>query len=381
MLNFKLILPALILTTLFLPYQGQAAKTNQPTTVEKQVRAGDTIFSILRRLGFQQSHLSQIIENESLYKRITLIPRQVYFLKESNGKTEVLFLSDLTDRTVTFFKKGDQAGVASEKEDFETEVGRVTGWVRGSLVASIQNIVPSKKLAYRFLDAYVFDYKVQKQLQRNARFHMVFEKKFLDGKLVKYGEVLETGLEIKGDYVVRKFLPFADGGSFVDEQKPFLDRPFFAPVNYVRVSSLYQPYRFHPVKRRRMAHLGMDFELEQGKPIFSVGHGTIVKFGRNRAAGRYVVVKHPNGLTSYYNHMSSVQDFEINQTVSAGALLGTIGCTGYCTKPHLHFAIKKNGKFVDPITYIRPYAFTQRHNVEQLLSKAASDSKSQTAIK
>ena len=131
-MNFKLILPALILTTLFLPYQGQAAKTNQPTTVEKQVRAGDTIFSILRRLGFQQSHLSQIIENESLYKRITLIPRQVYFLKESNGKTEVLFLSDLTDRTVTFFKKGDQAGVASEKEDFETEVGRVTGWVRGS---------------------------------------------------------------------------------------------------------------------------------------------------------------------------------------------------------------------------------------------------------
>jgi len=88
--------------------------------------------------------------------------------------------------------------------------------------------------------------------------------------------------------------------------------------------------------------------------------------GKTRAAGKYVVIKHSKTYTSYFNHMSEIDNsLHVGKNVPAGVRLGAIGCTGYCTLPHLHFAVKKNGRFVDPGPLVRSYPFEYRQLFEQ----------------
>ena len=82
----------------------------------------------------------------------------------------------------------------------------------------------------------------------------------------------------------------------------------------------------------------------------------VVRYGFNKAAGNYVVLMHGYGYETSYNHMRKV-DSKIRRglKLAAGEKLGEVGCTGYCTKAHLHFAVRQKGRMVDPLKYIRPY--------------------------
>ena len=111
------------------------------------------------------------------------------------------------------------------------------------------------------------------------------------------------------------------------------DKPLYSPVAYQHYSSLFKPRRFHPIKKRRQAHLGLDFELPAGHAVYTVQSGRVLRTGKNRAAGNFVVVRHQSGLESYYNHLQSISpEVKKGRQVFNGQKLGTIGCTGYCTK-------------------------------------------------
>ncbi|MBC7371615.1 MAG: M23 family metallopeptidase, partial [Bdellovibrionaceae bacterium] len=71
---------------------------------------------------------------------------------------------------------------------------------------------------------------------------------------------------------------------------------------------------------------------------------------------------HGYGYETSYNHMRKV-DTKIRRglKLAAGEKLGEVGCTGYCTKAHLHFAVRQKGRMVDPLKYIRPYPIFAEH--------------------
>jgi murein DD-endopeptidase MepM/ murein hydrolase activator NlpD len=107
--------------------------------------------------------------------------------------------------------------------------------------------------------------------------------------------------------------------------------------------------------------LGVDFELPEGADLFATNSGRVIRVGQNRAAGKYVVLRHENGMESYYNHMHTIaKNLRVGSQIASGQLLGTVGCTGYCTKPHLHFALKKKGRFVDPVPYLKSYPYPHK---------------------
>ena len=70
--------------------------------------------------------------------------------------------------------------------------------------------------------------------------------------------------------------------------------------------------------------------------------------------GICVVLYHHDGTSSLYAHMSS-RIVEPGQEVQAGQVLGYVGSTGWSTGPHLHFEVWKNGKRVNPLSYVNPY--------------------------
>src|SRR5690606_9508758 len=71
--------------------------------------------------------------------------------------------------------------------------------------------------------------------------------------------------------------------------------------------------------------------------------------------GRYVMVQHVNGYETGYGHMNAIADgIKPGVKVRQGQVIGYVGSTGYSTGNHLHFEIKINGRFVDPLSVILP---------------------------
>ena len=297
---------------------------------------------------------------------------RVGYGKNSKHK-EIKFYSPIDNSALYFWRSNSKAGIEKASANYKKVVRHIEGKVRGSLVQSILNKVDDIPLAYRFMDAFKLDTKVTR-LQRGAYFSIKFEDLY-DGKMrIKSGEVLEAALEVKGMVRERFFVSTEEGGAFIDLQKNQDEIKLYAPVSYLKITSLFQRSRFHPIKKRRIAHLGIDFELPLGSPVLSAEDGIVKKLGRSRGAGRYVVIEHDNGLTTFYNHLHKIDpDLEIGDDVLAGELIGEIGCTGYCTKPHLHFAVKKGSRYLDPAKYIRSYSAIQAPVVESLRTQLLRD--------
>jgi len=98
-------------------------------------------------------------------------------------------------------------------------------------------------------------------------------------------------------------------------------------------------------------HPGIDIGVPAGTPIHAAGSGTVVWCGWMSGYGNLVMIDHHNGLATLYGHQSRIA-VGCNQEVSQGATIGYVGCTGFCTGPHLHFEVRLNGTPVDPLGYL-----------------------------
>lgn len=96
-------------------------------------------------------------------------------------------------------------------------------------------------------------------------------------------------------------------------------------------------------------HKGVDFASPEGTTIYAAGNGVIVKKYVSSSFGKFVKIKHENGFTTAYAHMSRFADGISDGTkVSKGQKIGEMGSTGRSTGSHLHFELHYNGKAIDP---------------------------------
>ena len=108
-----------------------------------------------------------------------------------------------------------------------------------------------------------------------------------------------------------------------------------------RINSKYGP-------RRRGIHQGTDIGLKIGDPVYAVFDGRVRLTQYYRGGyGNLIVLRHDNGLETYYGHLSE-RLVEENQWVEAGQVIGLGGSTGRSTGPHLHFETRYYGQSFDP---------------------------------
>ncbi|WP_413559085.1 M23 family metallopeptidase [Bdellovibrio sp. HCB209] len=335
-------------------YQSVQAAANNFTA--QQIRTGDNLLGILKRHGFSTREREQVLGSDVGLRRLFLTLDTRYLVRRSSGETELRVFDSQTSDAFRIIKRGKTIQAFKYDPKYKITSMRIDGKVHGSVLGSILPKINSNWVATRFMDAYVFDVKSFRSLRRGAPFWFTVEKKYEEGQFVKYGEILQTSLEIDGEVVRKKFMRSKDGGVFFNDQDLLEKRVFFSPVNYIKIASKFQPNRLHPITRRRVPHLGVDFELPIGDPVLAAKKGVVVRYGNNRAAGNYIVLRHPNGVESSYNHLYKI-DRRIREglAVNTGDKIAEVGCTGYCTRAHLHFALKIKGRMVDPLKYIKPY--------------------------
>ncbi|KQW74783.1 hypothetical protein ASC89_24520 [Devosia sp. Root413D1] len=113
--------------------------------------------------------------------------------------------------------------------------------------------------------------------------------------------------------------------------------------------------RVHPIFKSRRMHTGVDLASKTGTPIYASGDGMVEKAGWVSGYGKKVEIKHVNGFETGYGHMSRIADgMKPGVRVRQGQIIGYVGSTGNSTGPHLHFEIKVNGRFVDPLSVKLP---------------------------
>ena len=97
------------------------------------------------------------------------------------------------------------------------------------------------------------------------------------------------------------------------------------------------------------AHPGLDIAAPTGTPVRAIAEGTVTWAGRKANGGGYVVViRHPGGMRSTYNHNSKVL-VEVGEMVKRGQTIAQVGSTGWSTGPHLDVRIEMGGRFVNPM--------------------------------
>ncbi len=116
---------------------------------------------------------------------------------------------------------------------------------------------------------------------------------------------------------------------------------------YSRISS---PYGYRTIWGRSQFHNGTDLPAPRGTRIEAAGAGEVIISKYSVSFGNYVAIAHGDGYVTLYGHMSK-RSVSAGQIVQAGQKIGEVGTTGYSTGNHLHFGVKKNGSYVNPMSF------------------------------
>jgi murein DD-endopeptidase MepM/ murein hydrolase activator NlpD len=127
-------------------------------------------------------------------------------------------------------------------------------------------------------------------------------------------------------------------------------RPDGRPVREGHISS-YFGERQDPFTGHQAFHKGIDFASRAGSDVVAVAAGVVTFAGEKIGYGNLVEVSHGNGLVTRYGHNQSVA-VGVGRTVARGDTLAFVGSTGRSTGPHVHFEVLKNGRQIDPLTFI-----------------------------
>lgn len=129
---------------------------------------------------------------------------------------------------------------------------------------------------------------------------------------------------------------------------------FVLPVSSAEVFNAYSAGELvkNTTLNKWSTHDGVDFKATVGTQVMSVADGTVQRIFTDGIWGRTIEVSHAGGLTSLYSGLSAETAVAEGDSVIAGQLLGVVGDTNLAEaklQSHLHFSMKQDGKYVDPL--------------------------------
>lgn len=105
-----------------------------------------------------------------------------------------------------------------------------------------------------------------------------------------------------------------------------------------------------PFEKKSKMHYGIDLRADYVN-VYSVLNGIISEVGYDNKSGNYIKVMHSNSYETIYTHLSHIY-YKKGENVKAGYVIGRSGNSGRSTAPHLHFAVKEKGKYINPVRFL-----------------------------
>ena len=164
------------------------------------------------------------------------------------------------------------------------------------------------------------------------------------GEKVAVGEIVEASGG--GDMESREAVKGTSFAPYYVSVEPVI------PVKDARITSRFG-YRTNPVSGNYGFHTGLDLAADEGTPVSASFYGRVSETGEDDVWGKYVLMEHSDGFSTYYCHLSEIFVSEA-AVIRQGETIGLVGSTGWSTGPHLHFEVRINGIRVDPERLLYP---------------------------
>jgi len=334
------------------------------------VKKGDSVASILRDLGATPDEIQSIVailgprgrdggvkEGEKLRVLLSPLPgvqrqKPVRVIVANDTTVEaVVAMSDIGK-----YVPVDAHSIDTDVVDGDEDSGSDNDASGVRLYQSVYETGLRNKIPRAVIDdmvrIYSFDVDFQRKVQPGDSFEVLYAGEDETPTADSHNDVLFASLTVGGE--TKKLYRFQspDDGivDYYDETgksaKKFLVRK---PVTAGIMRSGFG-IRRHPILGYVKMHTGVDWAAPTGTPIYAAGNGTVEKAGWESGYGKFVLLRHANGYETAYGHMSAfARGMEEGKRVRQGQVIGFVGSTGLSTGSHVHYEIRVNGRFVDPM--------------------------------
>ncbi|HQW67739.1 MAG TPA: peptidoglycan DD-metalloendopeptidase family protein [Gemmatimonadales bacterium] len=342
------------------PTAGPIVVSSPFRVVRDTLQKGETVGALLARHGVVGLDLT------SLASRLSFDPRRMRAGQEfavrregaDDEATHIEFRANAEQR-LQFIRtsSGDWRGEAVAIR-WTTDTIRLGATIRNNLFSAIDDEVSDATLdrqeranvVYALADVFSYSVDFSRDIQPGDRFVAVIERRMSEEGETRFGRVLAGELSVAGKAIAA--FHYRNGGQpgFYDTEGNALKRAFLAaPVEFRHISSGFTRARLHPVLGVFRKHEGIDYSAATGTPVRAASEGTIVRAGYAGGYGKLIEIRHRNGITTRYGHLSVIgANIRPGTRVSQGDLIGRVGSTGLSTAPHLHYEFRVNNIARDP---------------------------------
>ena len=370
------------------------ASADAPYITETHIQPGDTVASVLKRVGLTDTRLLTAITSDSHARSIYKLRPGRTVLTATTQDGDLLWMRyvhtpgvETNGKVITkMLEVKPQVGSYSFneiEEETETHIEVGMGVITRSLFAATDVANIPDNITSQMADILGSKIDFLRGLRKGDQFRVVYESRFHEGRSVGAGRVLALQFVNQGKSYSAVWFNGEDGksGGYYGLDGEALRGAFLRnALKFSRISSTFGTRR-DPILGSWSGHAGVDYAAPTGTPIQATADGIVDFIGWQNGYGNVIILRHPGNITVVYGHQSAfAQDLVKGARVAQGQTIGYVGSTGWSTGSHLHYEFRINDKPVDPLTVALPES--QPIEVQQLqtFAKAVAPFKQQLEV-
>ncbi|MDE0661883.1 MAG: peptidoglycan DD-metalloendopeptidase family protein [Gammaproteobacteria bacterium] len=330
-------------------------------TFTAEVRPGDNLSTIFHRHGLAARDLHLLVESGQLGKRLAkLYPGyEIEFGRDAERNLVHLEYRPGPWETVKFQRVGDEFEGSSKVNEPDAVRNYAHATIDHSLFRACQRAGLGDAFAQRLEGVFKWDIDMFLDIRKGDEFHVLYEEQQLDGEFMGFGAILAAEfINQDRSYKAVRYIDSAGNASYYSPTGENLRKVFLrAPLEFSRISSTFSRNRLHPLWKRMMPHLGIDYAAPSGTPVKAAGAGVVTARSKSSSKGNYIVIKHGERYQTKYLHLSRfAPGIALGTRVDQGRVIGYVGATGWATGPHLHYEFLVDGVHTNPSRVALPPA-------------------------
>ncbi|MES2547593.1 MAG: M23 family metallopeptidase [Pseudomonadota bacterium] len=352
--------PEIITEEVTLPLAVRNVNRDEEFWQIDQVRRDDTLASIFRRMGIRDEDAMKflMLSPDARAMNNQLIPGHTLEIK-TNLDGRLLHLEYEVDHETILVAGLTPSGyqVATQKLILQNHQVLKSAIIVDSLFSATDDAGIPDQIALQIADIFSSEIDFHDDLRPGDYFNVVYEAFYNAGEMMKLGNVLAVEFVNQGKKYQAVHFGDAEGKfAYYTPEGKSLHKSFLrSPLEFTRISSSFSAGRFHPILNRIKAHRGVDMAAPTGTRIKASGNGVVDFVGRKGGYGNVIVLKHENGISTVYGHLSRfTPGLRRGMQVAQGDIIGFVGMTGLATGPHLHYEFLLNKVHRDPMTVALP---------------------------
>lgn len=359
---------------------GESASGDVDNREIIEVRNGDNLSVIFKRAGLSPRDVHEVSQSTEHAEVLARLHPGYSLAFEKNERQRLQALEVMRSPLESYHFIRGESGFESRHERRSPEVRQAfkEATIHDSLFLAAQRGGIPTNLTMELAGVFggVVDFLLD--IRAGDSFNVLYEERYLDGEFIGNGPILAAQFVNRGQtYTAVRYTDATGDTDYFNPAGESMRKAFLRnPVDFVRISSNFDPDRRHPILNTIRAHKGTDYAAPTGTPVVATGDGRVTWAGRNGSFGNLVVVEHNGRFETKYAHLNAyARGIRKGSRVEQGQIVGYVGATGGATGPHLHYEFLIDGVHRNPRT-----VHEQLPKAESIPSSEMADFRQQTQL-